>query len=270
MGRLNEADGGDETGHEEMMGAGTLTQACHASAELRDRSQALRCVRAGLPIWLGGGPMAATLLELDWKLYDAGHHPPLRERSHPMRLHFLVVPLAAITLLGAAPQATAPDAAEAKALVAKLQTTLQGELLAAMKEGGPARAIEVCRDRAPKVASEISRESGWAVARTALKVRNPENAPDAWEKKVLEEFAVRAAAGEDVATLERSGIVETAGTKTFRFMKAIRTGELCLACQGASMKPELAAKVKTLYPEDRATGFAAGDMRGAFTLAKKM
>lgn len=187
-----------------------------------------------------------------------------------MRRRFLVIPLAALTILGAAPPAAAPDAAEAKALVAKLQWTLQGELMGAMREGGPAKAIEVCRDRAPKVASEISRESGWTVARTALKVRNPKNAPDAWEKKVLEEFSARAAAGEDMAALEKSEVVEAAGIKTFRFMKAIRTGEPCLACHGASMKPELAAKVKALYPEDQATGFAAGDLRGAFTLAKKI
>ena len=142
--------------------------------------------------------------------------------------------------------------------------------MAAMKEGGPARAIEVCRDRAPKVASEISGESGWTVARTALKVRNPKNAPDAWEKKVLEEFAARAAAGEDVATLERSEVVEAGGTRAFRFMKAIRTGEPCLACHGASIRPDLAAKVKALYPEDSATGFSAGGLRGAFTLSKKL
>jgi hypothetical protein len=187
-----------------------------------------------------------------------------------MRRLSFVVPLAALSLVGATPPPAPPDAAEAKALVAKLQSTLQGELVGAMKEGGPAKAIEVCRDRAPKVASEISRESGWTVARTALKVRNPKNAPDAWEKKVLEEFASRAAAGEDVAALEKSEVVEAGGARTFRFMKAIRTGEPCLSCHGGSMKPELAAKVKALYPEDQATGFSAGDLRGAFTLARKM
>ena len=181
-----------------------------------------------------------------------------------------VLPLAALTVLGAAPPATSPDSAKAKALVARLQSTLQGELMGAMREGGPVKAIEVCRDRAPKLASEISRESGWTVARTALKVRNPKNVPDPWEKAVLTEFASRALAGEDFATLEKSEVVEVEGTKVFRFMKAIRTGEPCLTCHGAATKPELAAKVKALYPEDQATGFSAGDLRGAFTLTKKL
>lgn len=194
-----------------------------------------------------------------------------------MRSRLLVAPLAALAVLalaalalGAAPAAAPPDTAGARVLVAKLQSTLMGELLGAMKKGGPPKAIEVCRDRAPKIAAEISRESGWTVARTALKVRNPKNAPDAWERKGLEEFTTRAAAGEDVGTLERSEVVEAGGKRTFRFMKAIRTGEPCLTCHGASLKPELAAKVKALYPDDQATGFAAGGLRGAFTLAKPM
>ncbi|RMG95091.1 MAG: DUF3365 domain-containing protein, partial [Candidatus Dadabacteria bacterium] len=32
--------------------------------------------------------------------------------------------------------------------------------------------------------------------------------------------------------------------------------------------PGLAAKIRELYPEDRATGFRAGELRGAFTLSK--
>lgn len=187
-----------------------------------------------------------------------------------MRRRLLIVPLAALAILGAAPQATAPEPAEAKALAAKLQSALQGVLTGALREGGLANAIEVCRDRAPKVAAGISSESGWTVRRTALRVRNPKNAPDAWERKVLEEFAARSAAGEDVATLEKSAVVEAGGTRSFRFMKAIRTGEPCLACHGASVKPDLSARVKMLYPEDQATGFAPGDLRGAFSLAKRM
>ncbi len=179
-----------------------------------------------------------------------------------------IAPLPVLFLLSPAPPAAPPDPAEARAIAATLQSTLQSELVGAMKTGGPAAAIEVCRDRAPAVASRISRESGWTVARTALRVRNPKNAPDPWEEKVLEEFAARAGAGEDFATMEKSEVVETGGTRVFRYMKAIRTGEACLACHGATTKPEVAAKLKALYPDDRATGFSAGDLRGAFTLSK--
>jgi hypothetical protein len=64
--------------------------------------------------------------------------------------------------------------------------------------------------------------------------------------------------------------VEANGTKTFRFMKAIPTAELCLACHGKDLAPEVAAEIAESYPDDQATGFALGDIRGAFTLSKPL
>ncbi|MDQ8208480.1 DUF3365 domain-containing protein [Coraliomargarita sp. SDUM461003] len=44
----------------------------------------------------------------------------------------------------------------------------------------------------------------------------------------------------------------------------LQTG--CLACHGdpASIAPEVAQKIAQLYPADTATGFAVGELRGAF------
>jgi hypothetical protein len=39
---------------------------------------------------------------------------------------------------------------------------------------------------------------------------------------------------------------------------------MCLQCHGANIAPPVAAKLAELYPEDQATGFAAGDFRGLF------
>jgi hypothetical protein len=180
-----------------------------------------------------------------------------------------------LMLLAAVPPATVAQtadgpASEARALSVRLQQLLQAELVAAMKDGGPLKGIEVCRSKAPVLGADLSKESGWKVGRTALRVRNPANAPDAWEKKTLEEFAARLAKGEDPGAVEKFEVLEVGGRKTFRYMKAIRTAEPCLGCHGPALKPELAAKVKELYPDDRATGFAAGDLRGAFTLSRPM
>ena len=177
------------------------------------------------------------------------------------------VPFLVATLALAAP---APEelAARARSLAGNLQLSLQGELFAAMKAGGPPQALDVCKTRAPEIALETSRGTDWRIARTALRVRNPKNAPDAWERKVMEEWTKRVAKGEAPATLETWEVAEADGKKTFRYMKAIPTGSPCLACHGAELKPEIAAKVKELYPEDQATGFASGELRGAFTLSK--
>jgi excinuclease UvrABC helicase subunit UvrB len=54
-------------------------------------------------------------------------------------------------------------------------------------------------------------------------------------------------------------------------MKAIPTAEKpCLACHGKTLAPQVAARLKELYPDDRATGYAAGEIRGAITLSRPL
>jgi cytochrome c556 len=183
----------------------------------------------------------------------------------------LMITLACAALLGTAVAGEpASDVTQARSLVKELATNLKGRLVAAMQEGGPVNAIEVCHSEAPQIAANLSKDSAWEVGRTSLKVRNPDNAPDAWERKVLQSFEARKAAGEDPATMEFSELVETNGGQTFRYMKAIPTGPVCLNCHGAELAPEVAKQLERLYPEDQARGFQAGDIRGAFTLSKTM
>lgn len=147
---------------------------------------------------------------------------------------------------------------------------LKLELKAAMREGGPGNAIMVCKNRAPKIAAEISEKHGWRVARTSLKLRNPLNEPDPWELKVMQEFEKRKAGGEEIKTLEYAEIVKTDGKRQFRYMKAIPTDKLCLQCHGTDIEEEEAAALKKFYPHDKATGFKEGDIRGAFTITQPM
>jgi hypothetical protein len=39
---------------------------------------------------------------------------------------------------------------------------------------------------------------------------------------------------------------------------------LCLTCHGSNLDADIAASIAERYPEDRATGFEAGDLRGVF------
>ena len=170
-----------------------------------------------------------------------------------------------------AEQAATPNVAEAKALIKEFATTLQGELQAAIKAGGPPQAIGVCKERAPAIAADLSKRSGWEVGRTSLKVRNQSlNKPDEWEVGVLESFEQRKAAGEPVETIAYGEVVDVAGKKEFRFMKAIPTAEVCLACHGSNLTPEVTAVLDREYPGDQARGFELGDIRGAFTLSKPL
>ena len=179
--------------------------------------------------------------------------------------------LAGSLALPALAQQTDPNVAEARQVIKQFFTQLKGELQKAMKSGGPVHAIEVCNRKAPEIAQKVSASTGWQVARTSLKNRSPANAPQPWEKKVLEEFEARKAAGADVKTLDYHDVVEENGRKVFRYMKAIPTGRICLKCHGGDeVSPEVAAKLKELYPTDKARGFKLGDIRGAFVLKKPL
>ncbi len=158
-------------------------------------------------------------------------------------------------------------AEQAKAGVQALGGALKAELEAAMKAGGPLAAMSVCQIKAPGLAKAISAEKGMAVKRVSLKNRNPVmGAANAWQTKVLNDFETRKAAGEDPATLAYAEVVD----HEFRFMKAIPTAAVCLGCHGTNLSPAVAAKLTELYPQDKATGYREGDLRGAFVVVKNL
>ena len=155
---------------------------------------------------------------------------------------------------------------QSRRLTQQLGGQLKGELTTAIAAGGPVSAINVCYLRAPEIAAELSQSSGARVGRTALRVRNPSNAPDPLERTVLEQFAADLGSGpidrpiEAVFEIRRGDAVER------RYMRAIPTDALCLTCHGKALAPELAAAIARDYPADRATGFELGELRGAFSV----
>jgi hypothetical protein len=166
---------------------------------------------------------------------------------------------------------TLNEPSEARALIKQFATTLQGELKAAIADGGPTNAVQVCKEKAPAIAADLSQASDWEIGRTSLKTRNGAlNAPDAWEAKVLQQFESRQRNGESPMGMTYAEVVHNDDGKTYRYMQAIPTGQVCLACHGTDIAPELAAAIDAAYPEDQARGYEEGDIRGAFTLSKPM
>jgi hypothetical protein len=162
------------------------------------------------------------------------------------------------------------ESTRARAAIGEFATALQAELKRAMKHGGPVNAIGVCNTTAMPITETVSLEQGLELSRVSLKNRNPANAAEGWQKKILESFETRQAAGEDPAILVWSGFAEVDGKQQFRFMKAIPTGELCLQCHGKNISPDVNAKLAELYPEDKATAYSAGDIRGAFVVTRNL
>jgi len=106
-------------------------------------------------------------------------------------LTVITLSLAAIAPDSYAADDYAAEIAASREMVKEFMQTLKQELQAGMREGGPINAVSVCNLTAPSIASTYSARSGWDVGRTSLKVRNPDNAPDAWERTALESFEAR-------------------------------------------------------------------------------
>ena len=182
--------------------------------------------------------------------------------------------LTSALLVAAAIPVTAQEAwvAEARQVATSVPPKLLSVLTAEIERGGPAGAIAVCRDEAPKLARAASQETGLSVRRVSLRQRNPKAVPDAWERAVLEDFDRRAAAGESPATLEKGEVVAEDGKKSYRYMKALPTLDLCVKCHGPAegLSPAVKEKLAALYPQDKATGYTPGRIRGAMTIRKPL
>ncbi len=161
---------------------------------------------------------------------------------------------------------------EARSVAAAMPPKLLEVLTEEIAKGGPESAIGVCREKAPAMAKAASEKSGWAIRRVSLKNRNPKAVPDAWEKTVLEDFDRRVAAGEKPAAIEKGETVADGDRKTYRYMKALPTQELCVQCHGTvdNIPPGVQARLRELYPDDKATGYSVGAIRGAITIKKPL
>lgn len=154
---------------------------------------------------------------------------------------------------------------QAKQTIKPFAQELLGTVKKTVKSSGYPKAINACQTLAPTIANKHS-EGDWKIGRTSNKIRNPNNAPDAWETKVLAQFAQQVKAGADIQSLEYGEVVGT----DYRYMKAIGVKPPCLACHGNNIKPTITAELAQRYPSDAATGYQAGDLRGAFTLIKPL
>ena len=150
----------------------------------------------------------------------------------------------------------------AEPVAGELLRTLVGNLTAALDEGGPAQAMELCSTQAMPLTRmvEAGLEGPISLKRTSFRYRNPDNAPDEGDEVALLFFE-----GEllDHGQAPPS-LVQRVSTDEVRYYRPLFVGELCLGCHGdpASFDPQLQRVLAERYPEDLATGYEAGAFRG--------
>jgi hypothetical protein len=150
---------------------------------------------------------------------------------------------------------------DSRELAQSFGTQLQTALKTALARGGPVEAMSVCKDQAPQIAAQLSRESGARVSRTSRQFRNPANSPEPWQIAVLANFESGMTAEDPLPEhLEHHA-------DGIRYMKAIRIQPVCLMCHGTEVTEDVGAALAEHYPHDRARGYALGDLRGAFSIS---
>jgi hypothetical protein len=154
----------------------------------------------------------------------------------------------------------------ADALGKGLMTALLGQL----ESGGPPAALAFCADSAQALTARYQQE-GLDVHRTSLKVRNPRNAPDSVEVRVLDALAAQHAAGTlapEYVEIRRLGT----SAREVRYFRPIQVQQGCLTCHGAvnGIAPGIQSVLAERYPDDAAVGYAVGDLRGVIAVRRAL
>ncbi len=158
-----------------------------------------------------------------------------------------------------------------RSFAGRLAMSLRRSLMEHIKKDGLANAVFVCGDASEKIIKNITKNPNHSIRRVSLKNRNPNNKPDPFEEKVLVRMAW--ALKNNRLKGEYFGVVQSGKDREFRWMKPIIVQKVCLQCHGdtkENISPEVLDKIKKHYKTDKATGYSAGELRGAISIKFKM
>jgi hypothetical protein len=144
--------------------------------------------------------------------------------------------------------------------------TLKRNLVKAMESGGPVNAVQFCNTQTMKLTDIYSLRYNTDVRRVSDKNRNPKNSANKTELDIIEDFKAMLENGEPLLP---KVAIDLDGKKNF--YAPIFTGGACLTCHGnpKNMQPELVSAIDSLYPADKAKGYAVDELRGIWSIKFK-
>jgi hypothetical protein len=142
--------------------------------------------------------------------------------------------------------------------------SLQRSLQSAIKEGGLIHAIKFCNIEAIPITDSVSETETVNIRRLAKKYRNPLNETNAMESELYKSYILEWLGGHELKPK-----IITDGNGHPVYYNPIYVGALCLNCHGEvgkNINEETAATIQNLYPEDKATNFKQGQLRGMWAI----
>jgi hypothetical protein len=132
-------------------------------------------------------------------------------------------------------------------------------------EGGYEAAAKFCSMNAYPLTDSLAKEYKVFLKRVSNKYRNPDNKPSELEKGILEAYEYSIEQGDKL----ESNVQFIRPGDTILYNNPIRIpSEFCLNCHGTP--DQISEEVRTIlqeeYPNDKATGYKVGDLRGMWSL----
>lgn len=139
------------------------------------------------------------------------------------------------------------------------QQRLSKQLVQAIDKGGFAHAVSYCRIKAKLITDSVAQEYNATVQRVSDKTRNPRNAANDREMQYIAYYRNALKNEGDMS----GKLVDNSDSYTY--YAPIITAPLCLNCHGDPEKDiarETIDRISNDYPQDRAVGYASGQLRG--------
>ena len=177
----------------------------------------------------------------------------------------VVLPLAMIctSLLQSADTQTPKEVIEkGKHATQLLVKTLGSNMKKNLKQGGAMQALDFCSQEAYTLTQSVNDKlpKGVSVKRISQNNRSPLNKPSDDEKLVLEKLH---AMQQKKQALPKFVVIQS-DEHTYKFYKPLTINKgVCLKCHGDISNTKLASEIAKRYPNDKATGYKMGDLRGA-------
>jgi excinuclease UvrABC ATPase subunit len=142
--------------------------------------------------------------------------------------------------------------------------TIRMHLVDRMSTDEISGAVQYCNVNIYPLTDSLNKEFNAKIRRTSLKWRNPKNAPNDDEKKILEIFEKLHSEGKKV----NDSLIKINDTKIW-YVKPIYAQGMCQNCHGGvgtTISEKNYNVIKKLYPEDKAIDYKSGDLRGMWSI----
>ncbi|MCU0370759.1 MAG: DUF3365 domain-containing protein [Bacteroidales bacterium] len=141
---------------------------------------------------------------------------------------------------------------------------LSGEVIDAINEGGVQNAVGYCHVQASPLIDSLSKVHQAKISRVSDRYRNPQNKPGELDLEVIHAYQKQLAEGSELQPH-----LEVTADEVIFYSPILILNPLCLNCHGepgTTLEQANLDFIRSKYPDDRATGYKLGDLRGVWKI----